>query len=126
MLFRSVLGTTADKLNTIEPVTKYGLDSLMANQIRNWIQSNLAIDYSMMKIMRGPSMEEMTTQILDELDDLKLAVLEGRISADQLNRIVSQMSARREQSDDHRLEDVLDGIDLRAQVELAKLGRFAG
>ncbi len=65
--FARVLGTTADKLDTSEPVTKYGLDSLMANQIRNWVQSNMSIDYSMMRIMRGPSMEEMTDQILDEL-----------------------------------------------------------
>jgi surfactin synthase thioesterase subunit/aryl carrier-like protein len=65
--FARVLGTTADKLDTSEPVTKYGLDSLMANQIRNWIQSNIGIDYSMMKIMRGPSMEEMAEQILEEL-----------------------------------------------------------
>ena len=62
-----VLGTTGDKVDTSEPVTKYGLDSLMANQIRNWIQSNLAVDYSMMRIMRGPTMEEMTIQIIDEL-----------------------------------------------------------
>jgi acyl transferase domain-containing protein/NADPH:quinone reductase-like Zn-dependent oxidoreductase/surfactin synthase thioesterase subunit/NAD(P)-dependent dehydrogenase (short-subunit alcohol dehydrogenase family)/phospholipid N-methyltransferase/aryl carrier-like protein len=65
--FARVLGTTSDKLDTSEPVTKYGLDSLMANQIRNWVQSNVGIDYSMMKIMRGPSMEEMTEQILEEL-----------------------------------------------------------
>ena len=65
--FARVLGTTADKVSTSEPVTKYGLDSLMANQIRNWIQSNVSVDYSMMRIMRGPTMEEMTTQIIDEL-----------------------------------------------------------
>lgn len=65
--FARVLGTTSDKLSTTEPVTKYGLDSLMANQIRNWVQSNLNVDYSMMRIMRGPTMEEMTTQILEEL-----------------------------------------------------------
>ncbi|MDH5396756.1 MAG: SDR family NAD(P)-dependent oxidoreductase [Cyclobacteriaceae bacterium] len=65
--FARVLGTTAEKLDTNEAVTRYGLDSLMANQIRNWIQSNLTIDYSMMRIMRGPTMEEMTSQILDEL-----------------------------------------------------------
>ncbi len=65
--FARVLGTTSDKLDASEPVTKYGLDSLMANQIRNWVQSNVGIDYSMMKIMRGPSMEEMTEQIIDEL-----------------------------------------------------------
>jgi surfactin synthase thioesterase subunit len=39
----------------------------MANQIRNWVQSNIGIDYSMMKIMRGPSMDEMTEQLLEEL-----------------------------------------------------------
>jgi acyl transferase domain-containing protein/NADPH:quinone reductase-like Zn-dependent oxidoreductase/surfactin synthase thioesterase subunit/ubiquinone/menaquinone biosynthesis C-methylase UbiE len=66
--FARVLGTTAAKIDTNEPVTKYGMDSLMANQIRNWIQSNVSIDYSMMRIMRGPTMEEMTSQILDELN----------------------------------------------------------
>ncbi|MBK9193158.1 MAG: hypothetical protein IPM77_17580 [Crocinitomicaceae bacterium] len=65
--FGRVLGTTSEKLSVVEPVTKYGLDSLMANQIRNWIQSNVGVDYSMMKIMRGPSMEEMTIQILEQL-----------------------------------------------------------
>ncbi len=65
--FGRVIGTTADKLDVNEPVTKYGLDSLMANQIRNWIQSNVGIDYSMMKIMRGPTMVEITSQIVDEI-----------------------------------------------------------
>ncbi len=65
--FARVIGTTADKVDIAEPVTKYGLDSLMANQIRNWIQSNLSVDYSMMRIMRGPTMEEMASQIIDEL-----------------------------------------------------------
>ena len=60
-----VLGTTAENFSVTELVTKYELDSLMANQIRNWIQSNLSIDYSMMKIMRGPTMEKMTEQIFD-------------------------------------------------------------
>ncbi|MDH5603977.1 MAG: SDR family NAD(P)-dependent oxidoreductase, partial [Cyclobacteriaceae bacterium] len=65
--FARVLGTTVGKLDTSEPVTKYGLDSLMANQIRNWVQGNVAVDYSMMKIMKGPTMEEMSLQILGEL-----------------------------------------------------------
>ncbi len=65
--FARVLGTVADKLSTSEPVTKYGLDSLMANQIRNWVQSSAGVDYSMMKIMRGPTMEEMASSILAEL-----------------------------------------------------------
>ena len=65
--FARVLGTVSDKLSTAEPVTKYGLDSLMANQIRNWVQASIGVDYSMMKIMRGPTMEEMAGHVLDEL-----------------------------------------------------------
>lgn len=65
--FARVLGLAAEKIDPTEAVTKYGLDSLMANQIRNWIQSSLALDYSMMRIMKGPTLEEMTDQILDEM-----------------------------------------------------------
>jgi acyl transferase domain-containing protein/NADPH:quinone reductase-like Zn-dependent oxidoreductase/surfactin synthase thioesterase subunit/NAD(P)-dependent dehydrogenase (short-subunit alcohol dehydrogenase family)/SAM-dependent methyltransferase len=66
--FARVLGSSAEKVDLSEPVTKYGLDSLMANQIRNWIQSSVAVDYSMMRIMKGPSLQEMTEQILEEMD----------------------------------------------------------
>jgi len=45
----------------------------MANQIHYWIQSNLSIDYSMMKIMSGPTMEKMTEQIFDELNGNKIS-----------------------------------------------------
>ncbi len=65
--FARVLGASTDKLDITEPVTQYGLDSLMANQIRNWVQSNISIDYSMMQIMKGPSIAEMTEELLNEL-----------------------------------------------------------
>jgi len=86
--FARVLGTVPDKLDMTEPVTKYGLDSLMANQIRNWIQSNVSIDYSMMKIMRGPSMEEMTVQIIDEMLGSSGSELEGGEAKSELDRWV--------------------------------------
>ena len=56
--FARVLGSSAEKVDPTEPVTKYGLDSLMANQIRNWIQSSVAVDYSMMRIMKGPTLKK--------------------------------------------------------------------
>lgn len=62
-------------------------------------------------------------RILDDLDDLKIAILEGRVPLDRLERIIAKLAAEREASGDDGLDDVLDGIDLRAQVELAKLGR---
>ncbi|MCK5691251.1 MAG: hypothetical protein KAI08_00340, partial [Bacteroidales bacterium] len=66
--FARVLGSSPEKVDPNEPVTKYGLDSLMANQIRNWIQSSVAVDYSMMRIMKGPTLSEMALQILSEMN----------------------------------------------------------
>ena len=66
--FARVLGSSAEKVDPNEPVTKYGLDSLMANQIRNWIQSSLTVDYSMMRIMKGPTLSEMAEHILNEMN----------------------------------------------------------
>jgi len=66
--FARVLGSSPEKVDPDEPVTKYGLDSLMANQIRNWIQSSVAVDYSMMRIMKGPTLSEMALQILSEMN----------------------------------------------------------
>ena len=80
--FARVLGTVADKLDANESVAKYGLDSLMANQIGNWIQSNLTIDYSMMRIMRGPTMEEMTTQIIEEITGGGAITEEGYVKSE--------------------------------------------
>lgn len=62
-----VIGTSPDKLDINDPITKMGLDSLMANQLRNWIQGNLEIEYSMMRVMRGPTIVELAEQLLDEL-----------------------------------------------------------
>jgi hypothetical protein len=61
--------------------------------------------------------------LLDALDQLKAALLSGRIGAGQLQRLVSQLAAQRDSSGDPKLDEVVAHIELRAQVELAKLGR---
>ncbi len=59
-----ILGTSGSALDVEEPISNMGLDSLMANQLRNWIHGALDVDFSMMKIMRGPSIIEMSDQLL--------------------------------------------------------------
>lgn len=61
--------------------------------------------------------------LLDGLDRLKAALLAGRVSPAELERLKAMLSARREATDDPRLDEVLAHIELRAAVELAKLGR---
>jgi hypothetical protein len=63
--------------------------------------------------------------ILDALDRLKIAILAGRIGAADLLRIRQLLAHRREATDDPRLDELLGHIELRAEVEMAKLARNA-
>jgi hypothetical protein len=58
-------------------------------------------------------------RILDVLDEVKLALLEGG-GGGSLDRLVDAVRQERSATDDPRLEGVLDEIETRAAVELAK------
>ena len=60
--------------------------------------------------------------LLDRLDELRLAILAGRLRPDDLERLTRLVAEQRTAVDDPRLAGILDEIELRAAVELAKLG----
>ncbi|KPQ11400.1 MAG: Class II flagellar assembly regulator [Saliniramus fredricksonii] len=60
--------------------------------------------------------------ILDSLDRLKAALLSGKVPARDLQTIVARLSERNTFSGDPRLDEIIAHIELRAKVELAKLG----
>ena len=62
-------------------------------------------------------------QLLDTLDEIKADLLVGRASEGRLNQLMALISQAREKSDP-RLDALLDDIELRARVELAKRGLF--
>lgn len=62
-------------------------------------------------------------ELLDRLEELRMALLDGRLSLDMLERLGDLVTLHRGKVDDPRLDQVLDEIELRAAVELAKLGR---
>lgn len=61
--------------------------------------------------------------LLDILEQLKISILSGRISPHQLENLKSQLNSHSDSMEDPGLADVLAHIELRAAVELAKLGR---
>lgn len=63
-------------------------------------------------------------ELLDRLDDLRLALLEGRLPLATIQKLADLVAARRARVDDPRLLAILDQIELRAAAELAKLGRY--
>lgn len=61
------------------------------------------------------------SSLLDRLDDLRLALLTGVLSRQRLDDLAHLASTARGTVDDPRLGVILDEIDLRVAVELAKL-----
>ncbi len=59
--------------------------------------------------------------LLDMLDQVRDGLLAGGIPRATLNRLAAAVTRRHEQFADPRLQTVLDEIELRAHVELAKL-----
>jgi hypothetical protein len=60
-------------------------------------------------------------QLLDMLDQVRDGLLAGGIPRATLNRLANAVSRRHESFADPKLQTVLDEIELRAHVELAKL-----
>lgn len=61
--------------------------------------------------------------ILDRLEDVRHGLLMGEIPKDKLVALAQTVRTRREACGDPRLGAILDEIELRAEVELAKLSR---
>ena len=88
-----------------------GIEAILALQ---------GVDNSMEKkrqaVRHGQSM-------LDALEEMKADLLSGAIPEGRLNRLMALVTRARQQADPE-LEALIDDIDLRARVELAKMGRF--
>ena len=59
-------------------------------------------------------------ELLEELDQIRLGLLGGRIPLADLRRLAHSLAQQQEQVEDPRLAEVLAEIELRAAVELAK------
>lgn len=65
-------------------------------------------------------------RLLDELDKLKIGLLGGELSQGQLDQLARTVREQRSATEDPKLEAILDEIETRAAVELAKLEAAGG
>lgn len=63
------------------------------------------------------------SETLDVLDELKIALLSGTVPAAKLERLRALVERFEGHDDEPELRELLRQIDLRARVELAKLGK---
>ena len=118
--FAKELGEGADPVEdatAVEaPATVASVDALLAAQ---GVGGNLEDDIRKRLIRRGDD-------ILDRLEELRHALLMGTVPKERLIQLAQMVRARRDTVADPRLATVLDEIELRAEVELAKLSRRPG
>ena len=63
--------------------------------------------------------------LLKRLDELKLGVLNGSMPKEKLTDLAQYLRQKRQSSDDLLLNEIISEIELRAEVEIAKLSRRA-
>ncbi len=64
---------------------------------------------------------ERSNGVLQELDKIRLAMLGGTLTVGHMIDIADVVASHRERISDPALTSIMDEIDLRAQVELAKM-----
>jgi hypothetical protein len=104
------VGTPAASAAPAETASVAGLTSLEALMALQGVGD--ALEARRKSVKRG-------RQLLDTLDELKADLLLGRISEGRLNQLLALVGQARERSEPG-LDAVMDDIELRAQVELAK------
>jgi len=58
--------------------------------------------------------------ILDVLEELRIGMLAGTLSKTKLERLLKLVDSRRDSVADPELQDLIEHVDMRARVELAK------
>jgi hypothetical protein len=64
-----------------------------------------------------------SNSLLDQLDGIRVAILSDGVSREQVARLANTLREYRDNVDDPALNAILDDVELRAEVELAKLER---
>ncbi|MBI4528174.1 MAG: SDR family NAD(P)-dependent oxidoreductase [Deltaproteobacteria bacterium] len=62
-----VLGISAGKVDVNRPLNEVGLDSLMAIELKNRIESDLRMSLPVGKLMQGPTIQIITSAVLEQL-----------------------------------------------------------
>ena len=63
-----VLGTSADRLDGDRPLLQAGVDSLMAVELRNWLEGELHVDLPIVELMRSPNMSALAALLAERLE----------------------------------------------------------
>lgn len=104
----------------LDEVTGAPAGAVGAISAMNAIEALLAVQESGDALESEGKARQRAEKLLDQMDELRLSLLGGAIPRKQLESLAHMAQSQREMVQNPQLKSVLDEIDLRAQVELAK------
>ncbi|MEO5373827.1 MAG: flagellar assembly protein FliX [Alphaproteobacteria bacterium] len=110
------LGEVEEPSGAEAPTALASVDALIAAQTATEDDGRSRREMHRRMVQRG-------AEILDRLEEVRQGLLTGAIPKERLAGLAQLMRTRREQGVDPDLAAILDEIELRAEVELAKLTR---
>ena len=106
-----VSGGASETSGTSESQSIYNVDALLAVQ---------AAEDPTQKAARK-RMQQRASSILDDLESIRMGLLTGTLTVGDIINVADVVASHREKVVDPQLTSLLDEIDLRAQVEIAKV-----
>jgi aryl carrier-like protein len=99
-----VLGASASKLDVDRPLNELGLDSLMGVELRNRVETDLALSLPMRELMQSPTINSLLRAVLSQLTTPAAIPSEAPIT---LQETAEQLSARVDQLSDEEVDSLL-------------------
>jgi acyl carrier protein len=120
-----VLGASPAKLEVDRPLSDLGLDSLMAVELKNWIEGELGVTLPSVELLRGPSIADLTGKLLEQMakrDEVESKDVPAELpaSAERAEREdAHRMLARIDEMSDEELDAALGEVEPEADATTA-------
>jgi aryl carrier-like protein len=109
-----VLGASPDKLDVQKSLTDLGLDSLMAVELRNWIEGDLRLSLPTVELMKGPSVARVAELLNEQLGRVEAGAAAAPIEikpstqSEQESTHARQLLAQVDQMSDEQVDALLE------------------
>jgi acyl transferase domain-containing protein/acyl carrier protein len=106
-----VLGASPEKIDLKTKMTDLGFDSLMAVELRNWVENTLQLSLPTTELLRGPSVSQLAERLLEQIE----GSAQGSPAVEPAAKIAETSEVR------DYAEEIVDQVDMLSNEEVDKL-----